>query len=160
VWSDAQAKVNVWPTKLNPWPKMDFSCEELFAVVVEDVGKQRKLDPRYLFTLAWSSGGTLAYTLGLQDDTPVTGTFVAMSVFKPELLPSLKGAKGANFWLLHSPDDFIPFSMAESARDSLEKKGAKVQLTSYAGGHGWQGDVYGMIRDGVGWLERGAKRRR
>ena len=33
------------------------------AKVVEDVGKSRKLDPKHLVTLAWSSSGTLAYTL-------------------------------------------------------------------------------------------------
>ena len=158
VWSADQAKSNVWPTKLHPWPKMEFPCEELFAEVLADVGKGRELDPKHLFTLAWSSSGILAYTLGLQKETPVTGTFVAMSVFKPELLPSLKGAKGRRFYVLHSPEDFIPIRMAEEARDQLTKKGATVAYATYDGGHGWKGDVYGMIRKGIGFLEKEAKK--
>src|SRR5262245_26173293 len=70
VWEEEQAKKNVWPTKLSPWPKMEFTCEELFAAVLEDVAKSRKLDPKYLLTLAWSSSGTLAYALGLQEKSP------------------------------------------------------------------------------------------
>lgn len=157
VWAEEQAKKNVWPTKLTPWPKMEFTCEELFAEVLEDVSKSRKLDPKYLFTLAWSSSGTLAYSLGLQDKTPVTGTFVAMSVFKPENLPGLKASKGRSFYVLHSPEDPIPIQMAEDARDQLAKNGAKVEYETYAGGHGWHGDVFGTIRTGVDWLEKQAK---
>jgi predicted esterase len=136
---------------------MEFGCEELFDAAVEDVGKGRKLDPKYLFTLAWSSSGTLAYTLGLRESTPVTGTFVAMSVYKPTTLPNLKGAKGRSFYILHSPEDFIPIKMAEEARDELTKKGAKVEYATYEGGHGWKGDVYGMIRKGIDTLEKEAK---
>jgi len=163
VWSEEQAKAKVWPTKRSPWPKMKFSCEELFEDALEDVRKEHELDPKYLFTLAWSSSGTLAYTLGLERKTPVTGTFVAMSVFKPELLPSLRGAKGRSFFLLHSPEDFIPIRMAEEARDQLKEHGAEVEYATYPGGHGWKGDVYGMMRRGLEHLEeeaRSAKRRR
>lgn len=157
VWEKEQAEKLIWPTKLSPWPKMDFTCEELFAAVLADVGKSRKLDPKYLLTLAWSSSGTLAYALGLQEKTPVTGTFVAMSVFKPENLPSLKEARGRSFYILHSPGDFIPIKMAEDARDELRKKGAKVEYATYEGGHGWHGDVFGTIGKGIGWLEKQAK---
>lgn len=160
VWSAEQAESNVWPTKRNPWPEMEFPCEELFAAVVADVGKQKKLDPRFLFTLAWSSSGTLAYTLGVAEKTPVTGTFVAMSVFKPDLLPNLKGAKGQRFYILHSPEDFIPIAMAEEARDELDERGAVVRYATYSGGHGWHGDVYGMLKTGLSWLESEAKDRK
>jgi len=158
VWSEGQAKSNVWPTKRNPWPEMGFCCEELFAAVVADVAKERELDPRYLFTLAWSSSGTLAYTLALERESGVTGTFIAMSVYSPDLLPSLKPAKGRHFHLLHSPQDFIPIAMAEKAREELEKKGAEVSYATYEGGHGWRGDVYGMMRTGFDWLEQKAKK--
>lgn len=158
VWDEKQAEELVWPIKKNPWPKMDFTCEELFAAVLADVEKTHELDPKYLFTLAWSSSGTLAYTLALDKQSRVTGTFVAMSVYKPDLLPSLKAAKGRRFHILHSPDDFIPISMAEKARDQLEKKKAEVNYATYEGGHGWHGDVYGNMRAGFEWLERKAKK--
>jgi len=159
VWSEKQAEKNVWPTKLNSWPKMKFTCEELFDEVVDHVAKEHKLDPKYLLTMAWSSSGSLAYTLGLAKKTRVTGTFVAMSVFKPNILPSLKAAKGRPFHILHSAEDFIPIAMAEDARDQLEKKRALVNYATYTGGHGWHGDVYGMMRTGIEWLERKAKKK-
>lgn len=159
VWDEQQAKSLVWPTKLSPWPKMKFTCEELFAAVVKDVAARRELDPRYLFTLSWSSSGPLAYTLALDKDSLVTGSFIAMSVYKPDQLPSLKGAKGQAFYILHSPEDTVcPLSMAEDAHKQLEKAGAEVEFATYAGGHGWRGDVFGNLRTGVEWPERRAKK--
>lgn len=156
VWSAEQAKKLVWPTKKSPWPKMEFSCEELFAAVLADVGKERKLDPKFLFTLGWSSSGPLSYTLALADTTPITGSFIAMSVFKPDELPPLKAAKGRNFYLLHSPQDWIPIAQAQRAREELEKQGARVTFAEYEGGHGWHGDVYGTIRKGIEALAKNA----
>jgi predicted esterase len=43
--------------------------------------------------------------------------------------------------------------MAERARDELRGLGAKTELRTYDGGHGWHGDVYGEIRRGIAWLE-------
>ena len=153
-WDEKQAEQLVWPTQQNPWPGMEFDCEALFEAVVDDVAKACELDERYLFTLAWSSSGMLAYTLGLAKDSRVTGTFVAMSVYKPDQLPSIKASKGRGFYILHSPDDQVcPPRMAEQARDELEKAGARLEFATYAGGHGWHGDVFGEIRKGVDFLE-------
>lgn len=144
----------VWPTKRLPCPGMEFACEELFEAVVDDVAERCELDPRYLFTLSWSSSGPLAYTLALDKKSRVTGSLIAMSVFKPDLLPSLKPAKGRAFYLLHSPEDATcPFRMAEQARDELEEAGAELRFATYAGGHGWHGDVYGDLRAGFDFLE-------
>jgi len=156
-WSEDQTIV--WPTRRSPTPGMEFGCEELFAAVVKDVAAKRELDPRYLFTLAWSSSGMLAYGLGLDPESGVTGSFVAMSVYKPDELPSLKRAKGERFYILHSPDDRVcPLRMAEQARDELGEAGAIVEYATYAGGHGWQGDVYGNLRTGLAWLEKQAEK--
>jgi predicted esterase len=79
-----------------------------------------------------------------------------MSVFHPQQLGSLNRAKGHLFFIYHSPQDFIPIAQAESARDSLTKAGATVELQRYDGGHGWQGDTMGNIRKGIDWLEQRA----
>jgi len=77
-----------------------------------------------------------------------------MSVFHPEQLPDLAAAKDRRFYLLQSPDDKITkFEHAERARDALTAAGAKVRLQRYAGGHGFRGDVWGMVREGVRWLD-------
>ena len=107
-----------------------------------------------IYTLSWSSGGPAGYAAALDSHTSITGSFIAMSVFKPDQLPDLNAAKGKAFYLLHSPQDFIPMRMPEQARDVLTQKGASVQLQTYSGGHGWKGDVYGNIRDGIQWLEQ------
>ena len=83
----------------------------------------------------------------------MTGSFVAMSVFKPDQLATIANAKGRAYYILHSPEDFIAMSFPERARDELARHGATTKLVTYAGGHGWHGDVFGMIRDGVAWLE-------
>ncbi|MCH8152711.1 MAG: hypothetical protein IH830_10115 [Planctomycetes bacterium] len=152
-WNPNQGRSLVWPTETNRWPGMRFSTEELINAVIGDIEQKHKLDAGYLFTLTWSSSGPAAYAISLQPDTRVTGSFVAMSVFKPAELPPLDRAAGHPYFILHSPQDFIPIRMAEEARDMLGKNEAVVQLVTYEGGHGWRGDVYGNLRRGIRWLE-------
>jgi predicted esterase len=158
VWSPQQAENVVWPTDQSNLREVKFSTREFFLAVRSEVGKAHKLDPRYSFTLTWSSSGTNGYGLSLSSKSGVTGTFVAMSVFTPALLPPLTAAKGHPYFIYHSPTDFIPIANAEAARDALEKAGAVVKLQTYDGGHGWKGDVFGDIRKGVHWLEQQAKK--
>ena len=153
-WSEDQAEKLVWPTERNPWPKAEFTTETFLQEVIADVEERCELDLEHIYTLSWSSGGPAAYAYSLTKGTRVTGSFVAMSVFKPDQLPKLSAAKGQAYYLLHSPEDFIPIRMAEDAKKRLEKARAEVVLKTYEGGHGWRGDVYGMLREGIGWLER------
>lgn len=153
VWSEDQAESLVWPTEKNPWPKMEFSTEEFLDAVVADVEERHPLDLAHVFVLAWSSGGPAAYAYSLHEGSRATGTFVAMSVYKPDQMASTKKAKGHAYFLLHSPEDRIPIRFAEQARDELTKHGAKVELLTYEGGHGWRGDVYGNLRRGFRFLE-------
>lgn len=159
VWSPEQAETLVWPTRKDPWQGMAFSSEEFVLDAIADVRKRVKVDRAAIFTLTWSSSGPVGYTLSLLDDTPVTGTFVAMSVFKPNQLPPLSRAARHPYFLLHSPDDFIPIAEAREAETALGKQKAKVKLVEYPGGHGWQGDVFGTMRAGIRYLEDEAPRR-
>lgn len=153
-WSADQKDNVVWPTGSLPWTGMKFSTEDFVEAVVRDVSARFKVDPRYVFTLSWSSGGPAAYDVALRESTPITGSFVAMSIFPAQRYAHLERAKGRNFYILHSPDDqLIPMAHPQRASDLLSANGANVKFASYAGGHGWSGDVYGMIREGVTWLE-------
>ncbi|MBP3961042.1 hypothetical protein J8F10_37960 [Gemmata sp. G18] len=155
-WTDKQEIV--WPTEGN---KKDvegakFTTEEFVAAVIEDVAARHKIDPQKVLTLSWSSSGPAAYSVALTN-SKVTGSLVAMSVFKPDQLPDLKAAKGKPFYLYHSPDDRVcPYRMAEQAEKDLTKAGAKVKLVDYEGGHGWRGPLYDDIRAGIEWLEKNA----
>jgi predicted esterase len=152
-WTDGQQIV--WPTKTNPVDKMKFTTEEFVEAVIADAAKNHKIDRKRILTLSWSSSGPAAYAASLRDGSSVTGSLVAMSVFNPKYLPPLKGAKGHAYYLYHSEDDRVcPYRMAEQARDKLTENGAKVRLETYEGGHGWRGDVFGDIRNGVEWLEK------
>ena len=155
-WDEGQFDRLVWPTKNNPWPDMKFSTEEFVESVIREVTNAHTINPDHIYTLSWSSGGPAAYAVSLQENTAVKGSFVAMSIFKPDQLPPLEIAKNHAYYLLHSPQDFIPMAMPETARDRLGATGASVILQTYEGGHGWRGDVYGMIRSGITWLEEQA----
>lgn len=152
-WSADQKEKIVWPTTGLPWEGMQFPTESFVDTVITDIGKRYPLDATSIFTLSWSSGGPAAYATSVAEGTRVTGSFVAMSVFKPDQLPTIANAKGKAYYILHSPDDFIAMRFPERARDDLASHGATTKLATYAGGHGWHGDVYGMIREGVAWLE-------
>jgi predicted esterase len=151
-WSDKQEIV--WPTDKNRVEGMKFTTEEFVEAVIKDVADRHPLDPGRAFTLAWSSGGPAAYAASLSNDK-LTGSLIAMSVFKPDLLPPLERAKGHAYFLYHSPDDRVcPFRMAKQAAEELKKGGAAVKLATYEGGHGWRGNLYDDIREGVEWLEK------
>jgi predicted peptidase len=157
-WDDKQGEKTVWPTEKRPYPGMKFTTEKFLDSVLDDLGKKRKIDPKFVYTLTWSSSGPAAYTLALETKTRITGSFVAMSVFQKDELPPLKNGAGRRFYLLHSPQDQVcPIKLAERARDELTKAGADVEYETYEGGHGWHGDVYGEIKAGVEWLASGAK---
>jgi predicted esterase len=150
----AEKQEIVWPTDKNRVEGMKFTTEEFIAAVIKDVGGKYKLDPERTFTLSWSSSGPAAYAASLGGDK-ITGSFVAMSVFKPNLLPPLEKAKGQAYYLYHSPDDRVcPYRMAEQAAKELKENGATVKLATYDGGHGWRGNLYDNIREGVQWLEK------
>jgi predicted esterase len=152
-WNRWQANKIVWPTKTGPWRGMEFSTEELIDAVIDDIQSKHPIDDRFIFTLSWSSGGPAGYAVSLDEKTRVTGTFVAMSVFHPNQLPPLSRARGHRYFLLHSPQDWIPIRMAREAERSLKENGAVVELQTYQGGHGWRDDPYGKMRTGIEWLE-------
>ena len=143
----------VWPTKVNPTHSQKFATEDFIEAVIQDVKKHHQINKRNIFTLSWSSSGPAAYAISLQKSTQVTGSFIAMSVFRRNWLPPLDTAKGHIYYLLHSPEDKIcPFSHAEQAKLELTEAGATVRLDTYEGGHGWYGDVYSNIQGGITWL--------
>jgi predicted esterase len=151
-WTEKQQVV--WPTRKNRVDGMTFPTEDFVEAVIKDVSAIREVDPKRVFTLSWSSSGPAAYALSLAS-TKVAGSFIAMSVFKPEQLPPLAKARGHGYFLFHSPEDRVcPFRMAEQAAKDLEKNGAAVKLATYEGGHGWKAGLYDRIREGLQWLEK------
>lgn len=124
------------------------------------MAKKHRINKKRVYTLSWSSSGPAAYAAALEKKTLVRGSFIAMSVFKPNQLPDIRNAKGRLFYIYHSPDDRIcPFRMAEEARDKLKEAKAHVEFQRYSGGHGWRGNVYGNIRAGIEWLEKMSKKK-
>ena len=94
---------------------MKFSIRRFIDSVIHDVSGKYKLDPERTFTLTWSSSGPAGYAASLSSDK-ITGSFIAMSVFKPELLPPLEKANGHAYFLYHSPEDPVYlFRLAEQA---------------------------------------------
>jgi predicted esterase len=148
----------VWPTAKLKVEKMKFTTEEFIAAVIADVGNTHKLNAKKTYSLSWSSSGPAAYMLSMQEKPVVAGSFIAMSVFRPDWLPDLKAAKGHAYFLYHSADDQVcPFQMAENATKKLMDAGAEVLLSSYEGGHGWHGKIYDDVKHGIEWLEKRTK---
>jgi len=151
-WTEQQ-KI-IWPTDKSRVEHMKVTTEQFVDAVLDDVGKKHKLNPERIFTLSWSSSGPAAYVISMDQKKRVTGSLVAMSVFKPEQLP-LIAAKDHAYYLLHSKDDKItPFRFAEQADVALKAVGAKVEMATYDGGHGWRGTSFRDIRAGIEWLEK------
>lgn len=153
-WMPGQSKTVTWPTTKTSAPGMKFSTEDFATAVFAEISKEKKIDPARVYLLSWSSGGPPSYLLALQKKTFVTGSLIAMSVFHHDKL-DLAPAKGRAFYLYQSPDDKItPLAHAEKAKELLGKQDAKVELTTYEGGHGWKGPIYKDLRTGFEWLEK------
>jgi len=152
----------VWPTERDRVKGAKFTTEEFIDAIVKDVGKRLDLDRRKVLTLSWSSGGPAAYAAAFRKRTPITGSFVAMSVFYPAWFPNLKPAKGKPFYILHSPeDDVCRFPLAEDARDRLGTVGARVEFETYEGGHGWPPATrYELLTAGFRWLDEQVSKER
>ena len=144
----------IWPTKMNtPLPKQRFTTEEFIDRVIADVARNKKINPKRVVLLGWSSSGPALYAHALRKRSVVSRYLVAMSVFRPKYLPSIKLARGKSFFLYHSREDQVcPFTDAERAKKELSAAGARVELLEYEGGHGWRGQVFGNIKKGIEWL--------
>src|SRR6202034_2127348 len=64
-WSPEQARDVVWPTATDRIPSVGFTTEEFVEAVIADVSRTKPVDPRYVFTLGWSSGGPPVYASSL-----------------------------------------------------------------------------------------------
>ena len=145
----------VWPSKTFPDAQAKFTTEEFVAEVRKDVGRVRKIDERYIFTLGWSSSGHVLYSVSVSDPK-IRGSIIAMSRFLTNRFGPMEQTRGKNYFLYHSPEDRIcPFSEAELAERTLKEHGAKVKLVSYKGGHGWVPNTYycDRIKEGIEWLK-------
>ena len=144
----------VWPTATSKDPKQTFTTETFITAVIKEIKAKHKIDEKRVFTLSWSSGGPAAYAASVMKDTPIRGSFVAMSIFPKNLKP-LTAAKGQKYYLFQSRQDVVTkFHYAETAKAELTKAGASVELAEYEGPHGWFGDVFGNISAGIEWLEK------
>src|SRR4051794_1949527 len=94
VWTAEQAKNLVWPGEKSGVPEMKFSTNDFFLAVRSDLARSVKLPPRSSSPLSWSSSGNSGYAFSLLPKPAVPGTFAAMSVFHPAVLPPLAAANG------------------------------------------------------------------
>ena len=151
-WSSDQRVV--WPTEKLTVAKQKFSSEEFVEAVIKDIAATHSIDSQRVYCMGWSSSGPAIYSLALRDKTAVKGSYVLMSVYKPEQLPPIKRAKGRSIYIEHSPDDRVcPYWMAKKGYEALRKEGARTTLATYEGGHGWRGNLYGRIRKALDWLD-------
>ncbi|MCZ6837514.1 MAG: hypothetical protein O7G85_17190, partial [Planctomycetota bacterium] len=143
----------VWPLAHLPDARIPFTMEPVILAAVNVARIEHRIDPNRIWVMGWSSGGPAAYELVLMPDSPFSGALVAMSIFMPNLLSPLNGAKDKSFYVLHSPQDFIAMRFPEAASSQLHEAGARTTLVEYEGGHGWHGDVATKIRAAITWLE-------
>lgn len=147
----------IWPIGGSRVAGMKVTTEEFLRSALSDLRERVRLDERHVFALGWSSGGPAVFAASLEENSPLAGSFVAMSVFHPGQYGDLDRAAGHAYYLLHSKQDHrCPYRMAALAERLLRQKGAAVKLTTYDGGHGWHGNVFGQIRNAVAWLEEQA----
>lgn len=151
-WSPSQAQNLVWPTAVNTMPEVKFSTEEFIDATIADASKRTPIDAKNIYLMGWSSSGPPLYAYSLTGKNKTRGAFVAMSIFRDDIIPKKPKANGGRFYILHSPQDFIPISQAEDAKTRLAQWGASVKFQTYQGGHGWHGDVFGSIRTAIDWL--------
>ena len=90
-----------------------------------------------------------------QHGPPLAGYYILSSVFKPETLPPLSGARAKRFFLQQGTADTVTrLFWAEQAQTALRENGARVELEAFDGGHGFSmPDPYAGFRRALRWLE-------
>ncbi len=152
-WTPNQFVRVVWPTAKLPIQEAEFTTDAFVEAVVADVGARKRINSDHVYVMGWSSGGPPAYTAALAEDSSIRGAFILASVFRPFFLPDLAGAENKSFFIMHSPDDFIPIRMAEQAHEALQDHGARTLLETYTDGHGWPRQI-DVVARGMAFLER------
>lgn len=151
-WTDTQRVV--WPTEQSKVDKQEFSTEAFIDAVIKDVESVHRVDAKRVYAMGWSSSGPAIYAAAFRKATPLVGSYIMMSVYKPQQLPPVQNAKGRRFYIEHSPDDRVcPLWMAKKAHQQLKQAGARVTFSSYKGGHGFRGNIYGRMKTAFQWLE-------
>lgn len=140
----------VWPTSINPVDGMKFTTEVMVEGIIKDIQAQFPIDPQNIVSMSWSSSGPAAYAFSQRPESPIRGSYIAMSVFKLPFLPDPNRVKEHRYVIEHSPEDKLcPFHMAELARKTLRNAGATVTDVNYAGGHGWHGNAMERIQSAL-----------
>jgi predicted esterase len=134
MWDEQQKQRVVWPSRAVPYANAKFTTEAFADAVIADVKKRTRVNTNEVFALAWSSGGPAVYAMAARDDSPLSGAFVAMSVFLRGEYAAISSVKGKSFYLLQSPEDRITrFDQAEKARDALAAGGCASPFTIVCG---------------------------
>ena len=144
----------LWPTRKRK-TQQEFTTEEFVNDVISDLSTRFRLNSDRIFTFSWGQAGLAGYSVSLQRQNLVKGSFIAMAAFDEKLLPNLENAKGHCYYIYHCPEDKVyPFNEAQIAQKKLIQNKAKIaQLVTYEGGFGWRGDFLNDIRKGIRWLE-------
>jgi len=150
-WSDDPSYV-VWPSATTPYAPAKFTTETFLDGILDELPSRLKMQIDGTYLLGWSSSGPAIYSYAGHGKHEIKGAFVAMSVFDPKSFGGQNKLRVGRFYLLHSPQDFIPMSHPEAAKAALSNLGIPVKLDTYQGGHGWHGSVFDEIRDGMTFL--------
>ncbi|MBK8979221.1 MAG: hypothetical protein IPM29_25270 [Planctomycetes bacterium] len=143
----------VWPLSKDQAEGATWTALDYLDAVIADVGRRTRMDRRRVRVLAWSSSGPLAYAALLRSRSPVTGAYIAMSVYREDEA-ARRFARGRRVVLDQSPEDRVtPFRFARQACEELSDAGAEVWLRAYRGGHGWHDSPLSRIAAGLRWLD-------
>jgi RNA polymerase sigma factor (sigma-70 family) len=156
VWEPGNPNRIVWPKQGDGIAAAKFTTETFVKAVYEELTREGRADGKRALVFGWSSGGPPVYATALSAEMPpFAGYYVLASVFRPDWLPPLDGARGKRFYLQQGTTDRVTaIHWARTAKQMLEKHGAQVQLESFEGGHGFaMPDVYGSFRQALRWLE-------
>ena len=144
-----------WPTETNKVEGQLFSTEEFIEAAIEDIRDKYKINNQRIFTLCWDNSGQAGYMASVRKDTPITGSLIVMSDFQIDWLGDIKNVKGKAYYILHSvADDICPIEMPQLAYKLIADSGGIVNMETYKGGHGWQGNSLKMIKLGMRWLRK------
>jgi RNA polymerase sigma factor (sigma-70 family) len=155
-WSPKQARQLVWPKQNDRLVEATFTTEDFVKTVFDDLVKAALADAKHAVLFGWSSAGPAVYSTALSKRGPsLAGYYILSSVFKPETLPVLSGARAKRFFLQQGKADTVTrLSWAEKAEAALKENGAIVKLAAFEGGHGFgMPDPYDAFRHALRWLE-------
>lgn len=143
-------------------PGYTWDARKDVQFIVEKTKKMTGVDPRQVYLGGFSAGASIAYLIALESPETFSGVVGFSGALEKELLTeqTVRAAAGkVPIYIVHGrQDQVMPIALGRDANEYFTKKGFRVTLNEYDGGHGLPSTYFDVFKDAIEWFHKEAPR--